>query len=126
MNSLIIAWLLNSWEGSFRGHYLHWSLNMKSIRLINVALIIWTITYLVLRPNSTRDERLRDACLLALYFSFTFLLFDFLCRGISKGYGLGYVEAYWFIAAFYPLFWIEIPLVGWFMKRNSARETPVE
>lgn len=115
----IIAWLLNWWEGSFSNHYLDWSLNMKIIRLTNVVLLIWPITFFVLRSQSTNDERLKDACLLAIYFSFIFILFDFLYLGISKGRGLGYIREYWFSSVFYPIFWMEMPLIGWFMKRKG-------
>ncbi len=115
----IIAWLLNWWEGSSSGHYLNWSLNMKIVRLTNVVLMIWPITYIVLLFQSTKDESLKDACLMALYFSFVFTLCDFLYLGISKGHGAGYIKDYWFITLFYPIFWIEIPLIGWYMKRNG-------
>lgn len=98
---------------------------MKIIRLSNVVLLIWPITNIVLRSHSTKDESFKDACLLGLYFSFTFTLFDFLYLGISKGQGLSYIREYWFIVVFYPMFWIEIPLIGWFIRRNGMGKTPV-
>lgn len=121
----IMAWLVNRWEGSFSDHYLNWSFNMKTIRLTNIILLLWPITYIILKSYSKKNETLQDACLLALYFSFVFILFDFLYLGISKGYGLDYIKTYWFISILYPMFCIEIPLIGWFMKRTEMRKASV-
>ena len=119
----IIAWLLNWWEGSFSGHYLQWSLNMKLVRLTNIALLLWTIAAVFLMFNSTRADYLKDARFLALYFSFVFILFDFLYLGIARGAGLGYVKEYWFVAVWYPVFWVEFPFIGWSMLKINDKDS---
>ncbi len=113
----IIAWLLNWWQGSYSNHYLEWALNMKIIRLTNIYLMLLPIVYFVLRFYSSKDQYFKDAGFLALYLSFIFIWFDFYYLGISKGYGLHYIKDYWFVTLFYPIFWIEIPIIGWVMQR---------
>ncbi len=114
----IMGWLLNWWEGSHSDHYVNWSLNMKIVRLTNILLILLPIAYLVLRFQSTKEHYPRDAVLMALYLSSVFVLFDFLYLGIAKGHGLHFIQDYWFVTLFYPLFWIEIPLIGRVMRRS--------
>ncbi len=113
----IIAWLLNWWQGSYSNHYLEWALNTKIIRLTNILLILMPIVYFVLRFYSSKDQYFKDAGFLALYLSFIFIWFDFYYLGVSKGYGLSYIKNYWFLTLFYPIFWIEIPIIGWVMQR---------
>ena len=118
----VVMWLLNFWEGSYSNHYLNWSLNMKITRITNILLILMPIAYLLLRFYSSKKQYFRDAGLISLYFSCIFILFDFLYLGISKNYWLQYIQDYWFITIFYPIFWIEIPLIGWFMQRNTLKK----
>jgi len=119
----IIGWLLHWWEGSYSNHYLDWALNTKIIRLTNILLILLPLVYFVLRFYSNKDQYLKDAGFLALYLSFIFVLFDFFYLNISKGYGLRYIKDYWFVTLFYPIFWIEIPLIGWVMQRLRTPRT---
>ncbi len=110
------AWLLNWWEGSFSEHYLNWSLNMKLVRLTNVVLLILALAAVFLHTQSKKDTSFKDSVLLTAYFSFTFMILDFLYLGISKGKGLSYITEYWFTTVFYPIFWLEIPLIGLFIQ----------
>jgi len=107
----VAAWLLNAWEGASSDHYLTWSLNMKLVRLTNVALLSST---LVLVDEATSEDRDRAAAgwFLPLYFSFVFMVLDFLYLGVSKGHGLDYLLRYWFVTAFYPIFWIAMMGAG--------------
>lgn len=118
----IIAWLLNFWEGSHSNHYLDWSLNMKIVRMTNIILIILPIEYFILRFYSDKQNYFREASLLSLYLSSVFILFDFLYLGINKQYWLQYIQDYWFVTIFYPIFWIEIPLVGWYMQLRALKK----
>lgn len=118
----IILWLLNLWEGSHSNHYLDWSLNMKIVRLINIFLILMPIVYLFLRFYSSKQHYFQDASLLSLYLACVFILFDFFYLGINKHYWLQYIGDYWFVTIFYPIFWIEIPLIGLFMQKNNLEE----
>ncbi|MBU3914009.1 hypothetical protein KKA14_00570 [bacterium] len=113
---VIIAWLLNFWEGMYSNHYLDWSLNMKIVRLTNISLILPPITYFVLRFQSDKDGYFKDSVLLTLYFSSIFILFDFLFLAISKGHGINFIFEFWFVTLFYVIFWLEIPFIGWIMQ----------
>lgn len=121
----VISWGLNWWEGSFSDHFAAWALNMKIIHLVNVVLILLPVGFGVLQFCSTEAGIFKSACWLALYFSFVFILFDFLYLGIARGHGLSYIVSNWHAAALYPLFWIEIPLIGWVAKGRAARPEPL-
>jgi len=117
----IIGWLLNWWIGLHSNHYLDWTLNLKIIRITNILFILSPIVYFVLRFHSSKDQYLKDAGFLSLYLTFIFVLFDFLYLGISKDYSLRYIIDFWFVTLFYPVFLIEIPLIGLVMKRFRAQ-----
>lgn len=112
----IIGWILNWWLGVHSNHYLEWALNNKIIRLTNIVLMLLPIVYYVLKFHSSKEEYTKDVVVLALYLSFVFILFDFFYLGISKDIGLRYIWDYWFVTLFYPIFWIEIPLIGWAVR----------
>lgn len=121
---LIIAiasscWLVNFWEGKSSSHFQQWTLDMKLMRLSNIPLILLLITWLFLRHFSHRKSYLKDGCLMALYFMFVFLLCDLHYLAVYKKFGIYYWVDNWFVALFYPLFWIVIPATAWAMKHMS-------
>lgn len=123
---VVVSWGLNWWEGSFSGHYFDWALNMKIVRMTNVVMMLAPISWLTLRMTSRPTECRENAAWLALYFSFTFALLDFLYLGIVQGHGLGYVRIFWHASILYPLFWIVIPGVGLLIERSVAETTEDE
>lgn len=108
----VAAWLLNAWEGAATDHYLMWSLNMKLVRLTNVALLASSIVLIFDRATTDDRDRAAAGLFFALYFSFIFVVFDFFYLGVSKGHGLDYVFRYWHVTAFYPIFWIAMATAG--------------
>lgn len=120
----VLSWGLNRWEGSFSNHYSDWALNMKIVRTTNVVLMLAPICWITLRLTSRPGEYRRNAAWLALYFSFTFVLFDYLYTGIARGNGLTYIPTFWHASILYPIFWIEIPGIGAFIERTAHAQGP--
>ncbi len=115
-----ICWLLNYWEGLYSNHFQTWAIDLQLTRISNVILLLATITFLFLRYFSDIKNYLKDACFLALYLSFVFILCDYLYLVFVKKSGITYLTDYWFVTVFYPVFWVVVPITGMILQRFLA------
>ena len=56
-----------------------------------------------------------------LYLTLPLFVYDYLLLAVYKGLGIGFVIPYWYLTFFYFSFWIQFPLVGWWIQRTKTQ-----
>ena len=105
-------------------YYQRWYFWAKIAICIFVTLIYFPITQYTLKKYWNDDKHLVNSCWLALYLTLPLFVYDYLLLAVYKELGIGFVIPYWYLTFFYVSFWIQFPLVGWWMQRIKTQ--PVE
>ena len=102
-------------------YYQQWYLWAKVVILIAVTAMYFPVTCYTLRRYWSDGNHLVNSCWLALYLTLPLFVYDYLLLAIYKGLGIGFVFPYWYLTFFYFSFWIQFPLIGWWMQKQSER-----
>ncbi|MEM9088724.1 MAG: hypothetical protein AAGC93_08285 [Cyanobacteria bacterium P01_F01_bin.53] len=104
-------------------YYQQWYFWAKVVVCIGVTIAYCPITAYTLRNYFSDEKHLTNACWLALYLTLPLFVYDYLLLGIYKGLGIGFVIPYWYLSFFYFSFWLQFPLVAWWMQRNEVSDS---
>ena len=108
-------------------YYQQWYLWAKIVIVIGVTVMYFPITRYTLDNFFDDGKHLKNSCWLAFYLTFFLFVYDYLLLAIYKELGIGFVVPYWYLTFFYFSFWLQFPLIGWWMlKRDqSAPGNPI-
>lgn len=87
---------------------------------IFVFFLILPLSYVVLR-KIWKENYLKSSLWIAFYASVPLAFYDYIYLGLIKGLGHRYIFSHWYLTIFYFIVWIEIPLVGWIMRKQQCR-----
>ena len=102
-------------------YYQQWYFWAQITICVFVTLIYFPITRYTLEKYWTDGKHLVNSCWLALYLTLPLFVYDYLLLAVYKGLGIGFVIPYWYLTFFYFSFWIQFPLVGWWMQRTKTQ-----
>ena len=101
-------------------YYQQWYLWAKVVIILVVTAMYFPITRYTLDHYWTDGNHLANSCWLAFYLTIFLFIYDYLLLGWYKGLGIGFVVPYWYLTFFYFSFWIQFPIIGWWMKHRDA------
>ena len=102
-------------------YYQQWYFWAKIVVCVLVTLVYFPVTQYTLKTYWTDGNHLSNSCWLALYLTLPLFVYDYLLLAVYQGLGIGFVFPYWYLSFFYFSFWIQFPLVGWWMQRTNAQ-----
>lgn len=101
-------------------YYQQWYFWAKVVILIAVTVMYFPVTVYTLRSYWNNGRHLVNSCWLALYLTLPLFIYDYLLLAIYKGLGIAFVFPYWYLSFFYVSFWIQFPLIGWWMQHQAV------
>ncbi len=105
-------------------YYQSWPLWSKIVICIAVTLAYFPITAASLRKFWHDGQHLKNSCWLALYLTLPFFIYDYLLLGLYLGLGIELVIPYWYLTLFYFSFWVQFPLVAyWLIRAEKTNAT---
>ncbi|MEM9420415.1 MAG: hypothetical protein AAGA25_15405 [Planctomycetota bacterium] len=103
-------------------YYQHWPFWSKIVICIVVTVGYFPGTAYTLRKYWSDGKHLTNSLWLALYLTLPLFVYDYLLLAWYKRLGIGFVFPYWYLSFFYFSFWIQFPVIGWWMQRKQAAE----
>jgi hypothetical protein len=114
----VSIWIMFGLVGLLNNHYQAWSLDWQIIHCIDLVLLTWPLTYVVLR-KITNQKYIMHSLWFAFYGSVPFIILDYLYLHFIKGFNLSYLFSYWYLTIFYIIPWIEMPLIGYYLEKRK-------
>ncbi|MEM7611651.1 MAG: hypothetical protein AAF270_08245 [Pseudomonadota bacterium] len=104
-------------------YHQQWYFWAKVVILFAVTAMYFPVTRFTLDKFWDDGRYLVNSCWLALYLTLPLFIYDYLLLAWYKELGIGFVVPYWYLTFFYFSFWIQFPLVGWWMasRRGESR-----
>lgn len=100
-------------------YYQQWYLWAKVVVVIAVTVLYFPVTTASLQRLWSDGNHLNNSMWLALYLTVPLFVYDYILLAWYKGLGIGFVYPYWYLTFFYFSFWIQFPLIGYWMQRNQ-------
>jgi len=100
-------------------YYQQWPFWAKVVILIAVTVMYFPVTSYTLKKYWQDERHFRNSLWLAFYLTVPLFVYDYLLLGLGWGLGIGFVIPFWYLTFFYFSFWLQFPLVGWWMERKS-------
>ncbi|MEM7392086.1 MAG: hypothetical protein AAF492_07020 [Verrucomicrobiota bacterium] len=100
-------------------YYQQWPLWAKLVIVPLVTLMYFPVTSYTLRKFWQDGRHVRNSLWLALYLTLPLFVYDYLLLALGWGLGISFVIPFWYLTFFYFSFWIQFPLIGWWMERAS-------
>ena len=101
-------------------YYQQWYFWAKIVICVLVTLVYFPITQYTLKTYWADGKHFTNSCRLALYLTLPLFTYDYLLLAVYKGLGISFVIPYWYLTFFYFSFWIQFPLIGWWMQRTET------
>lgn len=101
-------------------YYQQWYFWAKVAILFIVTAMYFPITKYTLERYWDGGKHVRNACWLAFYLTFFLFVYDYLLLAWYRGLGIGFVVPFWYLTFFYLSFWIQFPLIGWWMQKRES------
>ncbi len=99
-------------------YYQSWAFPLQLALLPLVTLLYFPGTKFILNKFPTK-EHFRNSLWLALYLTLPLFTYDYIYIVLMKGDNMTFVFRYWYLSFFYVSFWIQMPLIGWWMEKNN-------
>lgn len=106
-------------------YYQQWYLWAKIVIVIAVTAMYFPITAYTLRKYWSDGRHFPNSCWLAFYLTLPLFIYDYLLLALYRGLGIGFVVPSWYLSFFYISFWIQFPLIGWFMAKRQCIDRSV-
>lgn len=100
-------------------YYQSWYLWAKVVICILVTLVYIPTTSWTLQQYWTDGKHLNNSLWLALYLTLPLFTYDYLLLAVYKGLGIAFVIPYWYLTFFYFSFWLQFPLIGWWLEKKE-------
>lgn len=102
-------------------YYQSWYFWAKVVIVILVTVMYFPATSFTLRKYWSDGRHFANSLWLALYLTLPLFVYDYVLLAWYKGLGIGFVFPYWYLSMFYFSFWIQFPLIGWWMEKPSQQ-----
>jgi len=103
-------------------YYQQWPFWAKLAILVLVTAIYFPVTSYTLKKYWRDGRHLRNSLWLALYLTLPLFVYDYVLLAIGWRLGIGFVVPFWYLTFFYFSFWIQFPLIGWWMERKPGAD----
>ena len=100
-------------------YYQSWSFSAKVAACIAVTILYFPLTPLILKLME-KGNYVKNSLWLALYLTLPLFIYDYVFIVSIGGDDLTFVFRYWYLSFFYFSFWIQFPLIAWFMTWESV------
>ncbi|MEM7385300.1 MAG: hypothetical protein AAF514_10175 [Verrucomicrobiota bacterium] len=100
-------------------YYQRWPFWAKLTIVILVTFLYFPATAYTLKRFWQDRRYVRNSLWLALYLTLPLFIYDYILLAVFWGLGIGFVFPFWYLSFFYFSFWIQFPLVGWWMEQGS-------
>ena len=101
-------------------YYQSWYFGLKVLICVLVTVAYFPATSYTLKRYWDDDRHLINSLWLAFYLTLPLFVYDYILLAWYKGLGIGFVFPYWYLSIFYFSFWIQFPLIGWWMERKKG------
>jgi len=101
-------------------YYQRLSIPIKSALVVAVTALYFPVARYSLKKFWNNGQHLKNSLWLALYLTLPLFIYDYLLLGLYKGLGIKFVIPYWYLTFFYFSFWLQVPLIGWWMERRET------
>lgn len=123
----LLAYSFITWLGFYLiglpDYYQQWYFWAKVVILIAVTVIYFPVTAYTLRSYWDDNRHLANSCWLAMYLTLPLFIYDYMLLALYKGLGITFVFPYWYLSFFYFSFWVQFPLIGWWMQLQQTPGT---
>lgn len=107
-------------------YYQQWYGWAKVAVVVLVTVVYFPVTRYTLVAYWNDGKHTVNSCWLAFYLTFPLFVYDYLLLAVYQGIGIGFVVPYWYLTFFYFSFWIQFPMIGWWMTRRELAVEPPE
>ena len=106
--------------GGLPSYYQQYSTRFMLLFDVVVLVPIAGVAYLVLR-GVRRERRMKVAVWIAFYFTVPLAIYDWLYCGIYLGHGMQFLSRFWYLAVYYIIPWVLLPMVALMLNHRSER-----
>ena len=117
-----VTWLLFYLVG-LPDYYQSWYFVAKVAICIAVTIAYVPATYYTLRSYWSDGRHFANSLWLAFYLTLPLFIYDYLLLALYKELGIAFVFPYWYLTFFYFSFWIQFPVIGWWMERVGSQNS---
>lgn len=96
-----------------------WSFNFTVFAVIVITVIYVPIGKLIIIKMFPGQEYFINSIWLAIYLTIPLFIYDTLFIGVIGGEGMAFIPKYWYLTFFYFSFWIQFPIIGLLMEKNT-------
>ena len=100
-------------------YYQSWPFWAKIILCIAVTALYFPVTIYSLRKFWQDGRHIKNALWLALYLTVPLFIYDYLLIAVHWDVGIQFVFPYWYLSFFYFSFWVQFPLIGYWLEKRS-------
>ncbi|MEM6448261.1 MAG: hypothetical protein AAF704_17095 [Cyanobacteria bacterium P01_D01_bin.123] len=107
-------------------YYQSWYFEVKVAICVVVTIVYFPATYYTLNSYWSDGKHLVNSVWLAMYLTLPLFIYYYLLIALYKGLGISFVFPYWYLTFFYFSFWVQFPLVGWWLKRRRNQQLELD
>lgn len=96
-----------------------WSYDLTVIVVIAITVFYVPFGNFLIKKMFPGQEYFKNSLWLAFYLTVPLFIYDTIFIGIIGGEGLKFIPKYWYLTFFYFSFWLQFPLIGLLMEKNS-------
>ena len=100
-------------------YYQSWPTNIMIVVCIALTLLYIPITTYSLKKIWQNQRHFTNSLWLSLYLTVPLFTYDYLLLALYKDLGMSFVISHWYLTIFYFSFWLQIPLIGWWLERKA-------
>ncbi|MDJ0702916.1 MAG: hypothetical protein QNJ46_06505 [Leptolyngbyaceae cyanobacterium MO_188.B28] len=107
-------------------YYQSWYFWAKAAICVVVTIVYFPATYYTLKNYWSNGEHLVNSLWLTLYLTLPLFVYDYLLLALYKGLGISFVIPYWYLTFFYFSFWVQFPIIGWWLQRTETQQLELD
>jgi len=100
-------------------YYQSWPFWGKVLLCVLVTAMYFPVTAYSLRTFWGDGAHMKNALWLALYLTLPLFVYDYLLLALYQQLGIMFVVPYWYLTLFYFSFWLQFPLVAYWIQRQT-------
>ena len=114
-----LTWLL-FYRIGLPDYYQSWPFWSKVVLCILVTVAYFPLGAYSLKKFWNDGLHLKNSLWLAFYLTLPLFIYDYLLLAVYKQLGIMFVVPYWYLTLFYFSFWVQFPLVAWWLNKKQS------
>lgn len=99
-----------------------WSYDLTVVVVIAITALYIPLVKFIIQKMFSDQECFKNVIWLATYLTVPLFTYDTVFIGIIGGEGISFLPKYWYLTFFYFSFWIQFPLIGLLMEKNTLNK----